>query len=309
MAHKHSDPISSNELQRHLAKYLLHLHVGDRLASIRELAQSYQTSVGSISNALNTLEENGSISIDRRGRMGSFVENRSLGALWTVAETCPMVVGLTLASNLRYEGLATALKKLLTSAGIEAYMIFIRGSRTRLKALKENRCHMVVMSAFAAEALCTKSEEILVCLPNSSFVSGHRVFYRTEPQDLGRAYRVAIDRDSIDQERLTEMEFEGVDVEYVPITFTQIHRLLREGHVDAAVWTEDDMEGYIGGTIRDRPLSNHVLEQVSGKDTCAALVTRAGHETVRAILEDAIDESKLMEILDRVIRGQILPEY
>ncbi len=309
MSRSQSESISINELRRHLAKYLLMLGEGDRLASIRELAATYHTSVGSISNALNNLEENGSVQIERRGRMGSFLEQRSLGALWTVAETCPLVIGLTLASNLRYEGLATGLKRLLNAAGVEAYMIFIRGSRTRLKALRENRCHIIVMSSFAADELCSKTEKVVLRLPAKSFVSGHRVFYRSQPPELGRPMRVAIDRDSFDQERLTELEFEGPDYELIPVTFAQIHRLLRDGQVDAAVWTPDDMQAYIGQDILDRPLSDRVLEHVDGRDVSAALIARSRHETAQAVIREAIDKDEIMRIQNMVVEGQLVPEY
>lgn len=309
MTPKKRDPLSSQDLMHHLGKYLIQLQVGDRLASIRTLADTFQTSIGSISNALNMIEENGMVTIDRRGRMGSFLKEKSLSLLWELSETCPIVIGLTPTTNLRYEGLATGIKKVLSAAGIEAYMIFIRGSYTRLNALREERCHVIVTSSFAAGELCGRSEEILLRLPETSFVSGHRVFYRANSEDLSRSYRVAIDRDSIDQARLTEMEFAGSDVEFVPVTYTQIHRLLKEGHIDAAVWTVDDMMSHTGSIILDRPLSDDVIRQVKGKDTSAVLIGRAREESVRAVIHAAIRPDELIEIQDKVLAGQILPEY
>lgn len=309
MVQKQLSPGSSNDLQSSLARYLLRLEVGDRLASIRELADTFQTSVGSISNALNAIEENGIVSIERRGRMGSFISDISLGLLWMLSETCPLVIGLTPATNLRYEGLATGIKKTLGSEGIEAYMIFIRGSYTRLKALRENRCHVIVTSSFAAEELCSKREKVLLNMPETSFVSGHHVFYRVAPHELSRTYRVAIDRESIDQARLTEMEFAGLDVEYVQVNYTQIHRLLIEGHVDAAVWTDDDMKDRVGDVIRERPLSEAVRAQVDNRDTSAAMIARADHDTVHAVIRRTMDSQKVMAIQKTVLTGEILPEY
>jgi hypothetical protein len=77
--------------------------------------------------------------------LGSLVVSLSLGKLWDQVEQGPLVIGLTLPMHSRFEGLATGLKRSLEKAGIETYLIFIRGSRTRLKALKENRCHVAVM--------------------------------------------------------------------------------------------------------------------------------------------------------------------
>ena len=61
---------------------------------------------------------------------------------------------LPLASSPRYEALATAIKQLLTKAGLEVFLIFVRGSRQRLQAVRDGRCHLTVMSSFAAAELC-----------------------------------------------------------------------------------------------------------------------------------------------------------
>jgi hypothetical protein len=300
---------ASQDLVTLLAKYLIQLQVEDRLESIRTLAKNYDTSVGSISNALNTLEENGAVVIDRRGRMGSFIKRKSLGALWTIGETCPLVIGLTPTTNIRYEGLATGIIQLLRDCGIEAYMIFIRGSRTRLQALKQDRCHAIITSAFAAEEICTKGEQVLIELPVKSFVGGHYLFYRNRSDQDQQPYRVAIDHESTDQARITEMEFSGSNVEYIQVNYTQIHRLLRDGTVDAAVWTDDDMEPYVDDVIHRRPLSEHVLDALGHKDTIASILVRTNQKTVHSVLREAIAPAKVVEIQSKVIGGEILPEY
>ena len=137
----------------------------------------------------------------------------------------------------------------------------------------------------------------------------HQVFFRVAPHELSRTYRVAIDRESIDQARLTEKEFAGLDVEYVQVNYTQIYRLLREGHVDAAVWTDDDMKNNVGDVIRKRPLSEEVRAYVDHKDTSAALIARADDDTVHTVIRRTIDPQKVMAIQQTVLTGEILPEY
>jgi hypothetical protein len=296
-------------LHRNLASFILDLNQGDRLPSIRELADSLDTSVGSVSQSLNDLETLGCISISRRGCMGSYLENISIGPLWSVTETCPLIGGLTLASNLRYEGLATALKTMLTTVGIETYMMFIRGSRNRLKALQDHRCHYVVVSSFAARSLATTQDQVLMVLPPSSFVSRHRVFYNSNSTRSGEPLKIGIDYDSYDQAVLTEMEFEGQEVDFVSLNFTQIERFLSSGIVDCAVWTEDDMKHRSNPNILDRALSAHVRDVVKEQDTCAALVALSESKSVQAAIRHAFNEDELLRIQESVMEGRILPEY
>jgi len=302
----------TRDLQRRLAAHFLGVKPGERLPSVRELARANQSSVGSISNAINEFEEIGAIEIERRGHLGSFLEARSLGALWALAETGPMVVGFPLTSSPRFSGLATGLKKLLSDEGIETYLIFIRGSRTRIQALRESRCHAVVMSEFAAEELCTDEEEILLRLPPESYVASHRVFYRASPPGTERQLRVAIDRDSFDLSHIAELEFADADVEFVPVPYVLTHRQLVDGHIDVAVWSSDDMHVYLSlqnNQILDYPLSEKTVSQIGHTDTSAALVTPAWSHSVHAVVRSVLSADQVVDIQQKVLSGEIDPEY
>ena len=166
-----------------------------RLPTIRDLAHEHGSSLASIHVAMGRLEEAGAIRIETRGRLGAFMVDRSVGRLWATAENGPLVIGLPLASSPRYEGLATAIKQLLTTAGLEVFLIFVRGSRQRLQAVREGRCHLTAMSSFAAAELCGPEDAIVVELAPDSYNTGHRVFYsaanrtRTRSGDRGPTLR------------------------------------------------------------------------------------------------------------------------
>lgn len=309
MPGKKIDLSNGGELQCRLAKCLIQIKEGERLPSIRELAASTRTSVGAVSQTLNSLENIGAVKIRRRGRLGSFVEARALGELWTLAEGDPLVIAMTLPLHLRFEGLATGLKNSLGRAGIAAYLIFIRGSRTRLKALRENRCHVVVMSCLSTDELSGDTEEILLRLPPGSWLSDHIVFYRPLSPEPGRRLRVAVDQDSYDHQRLTELEFAGQEVELRRVSYLQIPRLLKSSQVDATVWTPDQIEAFLSPGILHRPLSDGVMNLVGESSISAAFVARAGSDSVRAVLEAALDVEEILDIQRKVVAGEIIPEY
>jgi hypothetical protein len=199
---------SIKDLQVSLARSLIQLEEGKRLPSIRKLAASTHMSVGSVSTALNGLQDMGAVQIHKRGHLGSLITSLSLGELWNLIEQGPLVIGMTLPMHRRFEGLATGLKQSLEKAGIETYLIFIRGSRTRLKALQENRCHVAVMSGLAADELSGKEHEILLRLPPGNWISGYCIF--TAPRRWREnPLRVVVDPDSFDHRRLSELEFDG----------------------------------------------------------------------------------------------------
>jgi hypothetical protein len=205
--------------------------------------------------------------------------------------------------------LAAGIKKLLRGVGIEAYMIFLRGSRLRIQALREQRCHIALMSTFAANALCSKQEDIGLMLPAGSYVGEYRILYRPEAEYEDHPLRVAVDSASYDTTLLTHLEFEGQDIITVDMNTLQIYHLLVSGAIDAALSTTDALEfRYLPGVMA-RPLSPHVLDQVRRTDRSTSLVVRADDYSVRALIRSVIDVDELMAFQGKVISGEVLPDY
>jgi hypothetical protein len=280
-----------------------------RLATVRELARQHGSSLSSIHFVIGRLVDAGAVDIEMRGRQGAFLVGRSIGRLWALAENGrPLVVALPLAASLRYEGLATAVKQTLSKAGVEVFLVFVRGSRKRLQAVREGRCHLAVMSSFAATELCGPDDSVLVELPPLTYNTGHRVFYTAAGAERLPS-TVIIDRDSADQQLLTTLEFNGSDIRLLPAMGGQIARLLAEGHGDAAVWTVDEMRVRWPEGVLDRPLSDAVRAQIEDRDTRAVLVGRAGDAAVIGAITRFVDGAEVERIQTDVMNLRVVPEY
>jgi hypothetical protein len=247
--------------------------------------------------------------VEMRGRLGAFMVGRSVGRLWALADGGrPLVIALPLASSPRYEALATAVKQILTHGGVEVFLVFVRGSRQRLQALHDGRCHLAAMSSFAATELCAPDDAVVVELPPLTYNTGHRVFYTPEGETR-RPLRVIFDRHSADQQLITALEFNDPDVELMPAMTGQIARLLAEGKADAAVWTTDEMQVRWPHGVLDRSLSPAVREHVGDRDTRAALVGRATDAAVLGAVAARIDGAAVERIQLDVMAGRLVPEY
>ena len=278
-----------------------------RIPTVRQLVHEHRSSLASIHAAISRLEAAGAIQLERRGRLGAFLVSRSIGPLWAAAEGGPLVVSLPLASSQRYEALATAMKQLLTRAGLEVFLIFVRGSRQRLQAVREGRCHLAVMSSFAAAELCGPEDRMVLELGPNSYNTGHRVFW--SPATPHHPMRVIVDRHSADQQLLTALEFGESGVELLPAMTGQITRLLINGQADAAVWTSDEMQATRLEGILDRPLAESVRARVGDSDTRAALVGRAGDGDLLSALLAHVAPDDVARIQYEVMSGQLVPEY
>ncbi len=284
------------------------IDVGARMPTVRSLARTHRSSVASIHAAIATLQEAGAIETQARGRSGTFLIGRSVGRLWSIAEGGPLVIALPLMSSRRYEALATAIKQVLTTAGQEVFLIFVRGSRQRLQAVRSRRCHLAVMSSFAASQLCGPDDAVVVRLAPGTYNTGHRVYFAPPSPDSYKL-RVVVDPHSADQQLLTALEYAGKDIDLIPAVTTQITRLLSSGQADEAVWTIDEMEAALPVGILNRPLADTVVDHLGDRDTRAVLVGRSDQAACLRSVTAGIMSDQIEHIQQAVIDGQLVAEY
>jgi hypothetical protein len=289
-------------------EFLAAVEPGTRLPTVRALAREHRSSNSSVHAAIRRLEQGGAIEIETRGRAGAFLVRRSIDRLWAMMKTGPLVIALPLASSPRYEALATAIKQMMTAAGVEVTLMFVRGSRQRLQAVREGRCHLAAMSSFAASELCSDGDAVVMELLPNSYNTGHRVFY-TPGSEGARPLRVVVDRHSADQQLLTTLEFVDAEVLTLPAMTAQIARMLESGQADAAVWTIDEMQMRWPASVLDRPLSPAVRERIGDRDTRAVLVGRSVDASVLTAVCQALDAEQVERIQLDVIAGRTVPEY
>ena len=303
--------MKSEQLRQILAQTLLEARFGERLPTIRKFAATHSSSIGTVQAVLAEFERDGAIEIERQGRMGTYLRGRSLQQLWAAAQGgAPLVIALPLPSTLTCEGLATGIKTLLAENGIEAFLIFLRGSRRRLEALIRKHCNAAVVSAFAASTLCGAGEKRVLELPPQTYAQEHRVFYAHDLEVSNvSCLRVAIDCDSADLQRLTEMEFTDNDVEFVPATFLQYAQMLEQGVVDAVIWDTGEAKRRLSSPHPSRPLSNKVLQQIGLANTCASLIVRHNDSPSNQIIRHCLASPRLLEIQHEVLSGTRVPAY
>jgi DNA-binding transcriptional regulator YhcF (GntR family) len=281
---------------------------GSKLPTVRQIARELGHSTSSVHAALTRLEALGGIEIEAHGRGGAYLKARSMSRLWAVAEGGPIVLALPLASSRRYEALATALKRLLSEAGLDVFLIFVRGSKQRLKALHDDRCHLAVMSMFAAGEICGRADTVVAELLPASYNTGHCVYYAAAgPPAAPR--RVVVDPHSADQQLLSAIEFEDDHVVFVPAMYSQIVNLLRAGQADAAVWTRDEIGKRLPRGVLERPLSPATQQRLGDRDTRAALVGKSARAGALRAVTASLAPPAVERVQRDVMDGRLVPEY
>lgn len=299
---------SVKELRRSFARELLAMPPGSPLPPIRSLAERSGASVGAAQRALASLASDGAVVLDSRPGRGGILVTRDIGLLYRALESGPLLVSLSLPSTERIHGLATAIKELLGLGGLESYLVFTRGSRPRLDSLRQGRSHMTVVSALAADILCPPDLEAPLVLAPGTFVREHRVYFVEGREPNGRR-RVAVDHSSLDFERLTQLEFEGQDVDFVGLNYLTAIREMMAGTVDEVILDVDDALMRFPSSIGSRPLSDSVRASLDHANTRAAFVCRCDDAVVRTIVRECLDPARIAAIQRDVVAGARAPEF
>jgi len=291
-----------------LAVEFLPLNKGDRIKTVAELAESYETARGTIQSAIKFLKEQEAVTLESRGHLGTFIKEIDYIKLLELTGIKSLVGVMPLPYSKRYEGLATGIYKCLNDSGVNTNLAFMRGSNHRLKALEDGRYDFAVTSRLTADFYLknNKNIQIVKAFGNFSYVNEHIIVVSKEfDGEFTKGTRVGIDTSSIDQFMLTKTCFKNVDVQYVPLNYSQFITAINEKQIDVAIWNLDDIQDR-QDDIKFLPLDR---EKSNIKDTEAVIIANKENSIVPVLFSRVLDVEEVKEYQRLVIEKKIMPQY
>lgn len=291
-----------------LAQDLLTRQVGERIPPISEYQEKFQVSRGTIQNGLNYLKDSKAVSLVSRGHLGTFIETLDYRRLQECSINKELLGTMPLPYSICYQGLATALFKVLSPYAFN--LVYARGAESRMKLLSSGVCQFTVCSRYAAgEAIRCHSEiEIAVDLGPGTYLTSHvQVFRDPEKKQIESGMRVAYDRASMDHRHLTEMVCAGIrNVELVDMKAHQTIQAIRSGEIDAGIWNLDDIleSGYQGLNVV--PIRQFTDAQLYSS---AVLVIRRGDENIAQLLRQNASPAAVVPIQNAVREKRLSADY
>lgn len=288
--------------QASLARYLLGEKIGNRLKTIDELASECRFSVGLIQAALKTLEKAGAVTVERRGRNGSYLVSMNNKALLAFADIGNVVCAMPLPYTRLYEGLASGLKAQFD--GIPFYYAHMRGSDVRVECLLNGVYDLAVVSRLAAKSYLDKEDVYMALeLGLHTYVGEHKLICRAGEQQI---QRVGLDPRSADQRIMTDIYFSGQSVELLDVPYHECLHRIDKGDIDAVIWnvtTEFDLASH--GLVA-KPLTGDVRFIDASE---AVVLTRADDIPIQQLLRTVVDKTELLAHQQRVLAGIQEPSY
>lgn len=291
-----------------LAVEFIPLNRGDRIKTVAELSETYNTARGTIQSAIKFLKEHGALELESRGHLGTFIKEIDYIKLLELTGIKSLVGVMPLPYSKRYEGLATGIYKCLNDSGINTNLAFMRGSNHRLKALEDKRYDFAITSRLTADYYLKENENIQIVktFGDFSYVNEHIIIVAKDFEgQFKKGTRVGIDTSSIDQIMLTKKFFEGIEVEYVPLNYSQFITAIKERQIDAAIWNLDDIQDR-KENIKFMPLKR---KEKNIKDTEAVIITTKNNSIVPALFSRVLNVEDVKEYQKLVLEKKIMPQY
>lgn len=291
-----------------LAVEFIPLNKGDRIKTVAELSETYNTARGTIQSAIKFLKEHGALELESRGHLGTFIKEIDYIKLLELTGIKSLVGVMPLPYSKRYEGLATGIYKCLNDSGIKTNLAFMRGSNHRLKALEDRRYDFAITSRLTADYYLKENENIQIVktFGDFSYVNEHIIIVAKDFEgQFKKGTKVGIDNSSIDQFMLTKIYFEGIEVEYVPLNYSQFINAIKEKQIDAAIWNLDDIQDR-KENIAFMPLKR---EEKNIKDTEAVIITTKNNSIVPALFSRALNIEEVKTYQKLVLEKKIMPQY
>jgi hypothetical protein len=289
-----------------LSREILTLQVGDRLSTIAEYSDNFETARGTVQQAIKFLEQNNAIRLEPRGHLGTFITFVDYKVLWEFAGFGTIVGGMPLPYSKKYEGFATGLYKAAMDSDIPFSLAYMRGASERLKALKGDRYDFAVVSKLAANhAIKEKMDlEIAIEYGNYTYVNNHVIIFG----DANKSYieagmKIGIDRSSIDHFVLTLKQCEGLNVEFINLAYNQIIAKVLSKEIDAAIWNIDDI------LEKKLDVKYTSIKSSNEEDTEAVIVVNRCNYGIKNVLQHYINMEEVLDCQSKVINGLMIPNY
>ena len=304
-----------------IAKGFLGTSEGSRIPTITEYAEAFSCSRGIVQNALNYLEEEKVITLDRLGKRGTFLLQKQEGELFWCSGLSHLTASMPPPINRHFAGLATGFCQGMSKCPVPFTFAFVQGSQNRVEFLLSGAYDFVVTTGYSGQLYEKLHPEIEVAFsfPKCEYALPHKLYInRPGVKQLEDGMTVAVDPSSLDQVAVTRKLCEGKNVRIEEMPFVSALYAFYSGSIDALLFRDgirDENDNLlslmIGNGIKvDKQNLSEI--PVRGSDPrmeeAVALIHRENYG-IKGILSNYLSGDQVGLIQHQVMNGSMLPRF
>ncbi|HWQ57373.1 MAG TPA: YhfZ family protein, partial [Clostridia bacterium] len=221
-----------------IARGMLGAEPNAKILTIKEYTELFGCSRGIVQNAIDHLEKAGAITLDKRGKNGSFLIAKDEKKLFDNAGLHFITGSMPAPLSIHHAGLATGICQAMTKCSVPFTFAFVQGSKNRADALIREVYDFVVVTQSAAEEYQERYPELELAFPlEGCEYSRPYTLYVNRPDAGGieDGMTVAADPTSTDQWDLTQLVCAGKNVRIVEMPYISCNFAFLSGKADCVV--------------------------------------------------------------------------
>jgi hypothetical protein len=289
-----------------VARLLIGMNAGDRIPTLEELVDFTSSSRGLAQNALKHLQDEGAVSLVKRGKMGTFITSVDVPALFRLGDLSFITGSMPTPLTQILAGLATGICRMMNDCPAPFTFAFVQASGNRVDALLRRIYDFVVVSERAAKEHMLQHPELEVAqVFSESLYAKPYVLLTRDPEirEVKDGMRLAADPKSMDQYQLTLEACKGKDVKIIPCSFTTSHAMFKSGDVDATVFNNDEWAAMPGMHTWPLPLAGQ------GESLRPCILIHKDNLAMGDILRRYLKDKEIAKWQRNVAEGNIQAQY
>ncbi len=302
----------TQKVVKKIAEDLFIYNKNDRIKTVDEYCILAGSSRGIVQRAIKFLEQEGVVSFISKGQTGTFIKSIDYIKLLEYAEINHILGSMPLPYSRLYEGLASSIIAMLHDY-TRASFAYTRGALNRLLRTEDRIYDFTIVSKQAIDTYLKSDKEskleVVTSFGKGSYVQKHMAIYNKnclEKQEITMGVDIMSQDHKLLVARFTEHEmFKGKKIKYKDLSSYKILDSIHSGNIDATVWSFQ--QSAIAGIDKSKIILEDIEQDPSIAE--AALVVHKDNVLLKTILKMAIDSKEVINYQQKVVKGQIIPEY
>lgn len=290
-----------------LARDFFLMAVGDRISTIYEYTNKFHVSRGIVQNAIETLEQEQCIGLDKRGVKGTYLTQIDYQKLYTYTNWGTITGTMAMPLSPWLSGLTTAICDLMEKATFPFSFAYVTGSERRLEAMEAQVYDFMIVTKNSAKEYLDKYDFLNECvvLDHCVYSAEHILYFMDASKSrIEDGMRIGVDPKCLDQYELTKKICKGKDVTFVEFPYVSFDDLTRSGKVDCVVYRDFEAEsGNVDHNFGMVPLSE-ICDYNAEENTTPVVLTNKNNYGIDALLHKFIDVNTIHEIQEEVFAGR-----
>jgi len=188
-----------------ISRDMLVAEPGQRLQTIDYYIEKLRVSRGTVQMAMQFLIENGCVSTEFRGHLGTYLLTKNMDKLWEFTGIGTLTGAMPIPLDTMCSGFATGICDCMRAGNIPFNCIFINGSQVRVNGLKQGKYDFIVVTSLTEQVLRGNINNIkkIMELPGCSYNSRYILLFKNPKKTkIEDGMTIALDTSSVDQAHL-----------------------------------------------------------------------------------------------------------